>query len=426
MGMTMAERLFSRKDKTGNAVNAGDFIDARIDRVMVCLAFDEIHTHMLNTGMAGGLPRIWDKDKVCYLMDHFQPAPNTDVANRNRIGRNMARKLGFKHFFDSLPAVGHQVMCEKGFVRPGELILGNDSHSTLYGALNAGGTGLGEADIAYALTFGELWFQVPETIKIELKGKARPYPFAKDIILHLAGQYGDDFAQYRSIEFTGSAAEGMSLSDRMCMADHAVEVGAKFGLFRADEKVLKYVTARTEHPFEPLEADPDAVYERVIEVDVDSLDFVVAKPHNFDNVVQVREAAGVKIDQAVIGSCANGRFEDILTAAKILKGKKLPSHVRFLIQPASWDVYRQCLESGIIPDILDAGAHLLNPGCGVCQPVLGVLSTGEVCITAATRNYKGRLGSTEAFVYLAGPATVAASALAGEIVDPREVLHEHY
>jgi 3-isopropylmalate/(R)-2-methylmalate dehydratase large subunit len=175
-----------------------------------------------------------------------------------------------------------------------------------------------------------------------------------------------------------------------------------------------------------LEADANAIYERVIEVDVDGLDFVVARPHRFGDVVPVREAAGVKIDQAIIGSCANGRFEDIAAAAKIIKGKKLPSHVRFLIQPASWDVYRQCLAAGIIPGLLDAGAHLLNPGCGLCQPILGYLSPGEVCITATTRNYKGRLGSTDAFVYLAGPATVAASALAGEIVDPREVLREHY
>lgn len=426
MGMTMAEQLFSRNNKTGNAVYAGDIIDAKIDGVMVCLALDEIEKHMYNTGMPEGLPRVWDRDKVYYIMDHFQPAPNVEVAERNRIGREMARRLEFKHFFDSHPAVGHQVMCDKGFVRPGELIIGNDSHSTIYGALNAGGTGLGEADIAYAMTFGELWFQVPETIKIELKGRARPYPFGKDIILYLAGKYGDDFAQYRSLEFTGSAADGMAISDRMCMADHGVEVGAKFGFFRADDKVMEYVSARTKQAFKPLEADSDAKYEKIIEVDVDNLDFVVAKPHNFDKVVPVKETAGVKIDQAVIGSCANGRYEDILAAAKILKGKKLPSHVRFLIQPASWDVYRQCLNSGIIPDLLDAGAQVLNPGCGVCQPVLGVLSKGEVCITSATRNYKGRLGSTDAFVYLAGPATVAASALAGEIVDPKEVLHECY
>jgi 3-isopropylmalate/(R)-2-methylmalate dehydratase large subunit len=424
MGMTMAERLFSRKNKNDSPVRAGDFIDARIDGAMLCLAFEAVQHQMAEWGMPGGLPRVWDKEKVYYFMDHFQPAPNEKIAEQNRTGRLAALRLGLKYFYESLPGIGHQVMCDMGHVRPGELIPGNDSHAVIYGALNAGGTGLGETDMAYALTFGELWFQVPESIKIELKGKARNYPFGKDIVLYLAGVYGDDFAQYRSIEFTGSAADGMSLSDRMCLSDHAVEVGAKFGFFRADSKTLDYVKAKTDRPFETLEADPDAVYERVIEVDVDSLDFQIAKPHQFGDVVPAGEAAGIKIDQAVIGSCANGRFEDIQIAAKILKGNKLPRHVRFLIQPASWTVYRQCLDANIIPDILDAGARLLEPGCGICQPMKGYLSQGEVCITTGTRNYKGRLGSTGAFVYLAGPATVAASALAGEIVSPREVLND--
>ena len=216
----------------------------------------------------------------------------------------------------------------------------------------------------------------------------------------------------------------MFLSDRMCLADHAVELGGKFGFFRADEKVIEYVESRTDRPFEKLDADADAEYERVIEVDVDGLDFYVAKPHGFGEAVPVREASGIKIDQAVIGSCANGRFEDIAVAARILENKKVPPHVRFLIQPASWQVYRECLDAGLIPVILDAGAQLLEPGCGVCQPVKGYLTAGEVCITSTTRNFKGRLGSTKAFVYLAGPATVAASALAGQIVSPQEVLNE--
>jgi 3-isopropylmalate/(R)-2-methylmalate dehydratase large subunit len=278
--------------------------------------------------------------------------------------------------------------------------------------------------MAYALLFGELWFQVPGSIKIELEGRARPYPFAKDILLYLASLYGDDFAQYRSLEFTGSVVDAMTLSDRMCLADHAVEVGAKFGLFKADEKVMEYVKARTSRPFEAVEADSDAVYERIISINTDSLGFYAAKPHSFGNVCPVQDVIGTKIDQAVIGSCANGRFEDIAAAARILKGKKVASHTRFLIQPASWAVYRQCLEEGLISQLLDAGVQFLTPGCGVCQPVLGCLSAGEVCITAGTRNYKGRLGSPDADIYLAGPGTVAASSLAGEIVDPGELVYD--
>jgi 3-isopropylmalate/(R)-2-methylmalate dehydratase large subunit len=419
----MAEKIFSRKNKHGKTVEAGEFVDARIDGAMLCLPFDEVHRHLVKAGMAQGLPSVWDREKVYYIMDHFQPAPNMEIAERNRRGREIAARLNLKYVHDSCPGVGHQVMCDLGYVRPGELIPGIDSHSTLYGALNAAGTGIGEADMAYALLFGELWFQVPASIKIELQGRGRPYPFAKDILLYLAGLYGDDFAQYRSLEFTGSAADAMTLSDRMCLADHAVEVGAKFGLFKADAKVIEYVKARTNRPFEAVEADPDAVYERIITVDTDSLDFYAAKPHSFGNVCPIREAAGVKIDQAVIGSCANGRFEDIEAAAKILDGKKTASHTRFLIQPASWAVYRQCVEAGLVPRLLDAGVQFLTPGCGICQPVLGCLAAGETCITAATRNYKGRLGSPDADIYLAGPVTVAASALAGEIVDPGELAY---
>ncbi len=422
MGMTMVEKLFSRKNTAGRTVRAGEFVDARIDGAMLGIPFDLVHHHLVKAGMPEGLPRVWDVEKVYYIMDHFQPAPNSNFAARNKTGRDMARRLGLKYFHDSQCAVGHQVMCDNGYVRPGELIPGIDSHSTMYGGLNAAGTGLGEADMAYALLFGELWFQVPETVKIILHGSARAYPFAKDIILHLAGKYGDDFAQYRSIEFTGPVADGMTLSDRLCMADHAVEVGAKFGLFRADGKVIEYVTARTDRPFEPVDADADAAYERVIEVDVDRLDFQIAKPHQFGNVSPVSDVKGVALDQAVIGSCANGRYEDIKIAADIVRGKKIHPRVRFLIQPASWAVYRQCLEGGLIPELLDAGAQFLEPGCGSCQPMKGVLAPGEVCITSTTRNYKGRLGSSEAFVYLGGPATVAASALAGEIISPKEAL----
>ncbi len=422
MGMTMAEKLFTRKNTEGKAVQAGDFITAKIDGAMLTHCIDEIHHRLVGYGHSEGLPRIWDPDRVYYYMDHFQPAPNLKMAERNRVGREMARKLGICHMQESTPSIAHQCMREDGRVRPGELILGIDSHSTIYGALNCAGTGLGEADMAYALVFGELWFQVPESVRINLHGNPRPYPFGKDIMLYLSGMYGEDFAQYKSIEYLGPAADAMPIHDRLTLSCHAVEVGAKFGLFRANSEVLDYVRARTDTPFTPLDPDPDARYALTIDVDVDALDFYVAKPHGPSNAVPVTETLGVPIVQAVIGSCANGEFEDIEIAARILAGKRVPKHVRLLVQPASWAVYRRCLREGLIETLLDAGAQFLEPGCGTCQPWLGYLAPGETCITTTTRNYKGRLGSTEAFIYLAGPATVAASALAGEIASPKEVL----
>lgn len=424
MGQTIAEKIFSRNHITGQMVQAGQMVTAKIDGAMLFLPFDAIHHHMVKAGMSEGLPRVWDKEKVYYVMDHFQPAQNLQIAERNKVGREMAKRLGLKYVYDSIPAVGHQVICDKGYARPGELIVGIDSHSTIYGALNAAGTGIGEADMAYALTFGELWFQVPYSIKVNLHGKNRPYHMAKEIFLFLADQYGDDFAQYRSVEFAGEGADHMPLSDRLCLAAQMVDLGAKFAVFNWNEEVEQYVRLRTDRPFAPVAADADAVYERVIDVDLEELDFYVAKPHRVGNVARAEEVRGTRIDQAVIGGCSNGRFEDLELAAKILKNRQVASWVRLFVQPASWDVYRQCGKAGIIDTILDSGGFFLEPGCGSCQPMKGCLAAGEVCITSTTRNYKGRMGSTEAFIYLGGPATVAASALKGEIVSPKEVLDE--
>lgn len=424
MGLTMAEKIFSRKNIEGKTVHTGEMVTAKIDGVMLFMPFDSVHHHMVKAGMPEGLPRVWDVEKVYYVMDHFQPAQNSQIAERNRIGREMAKRLGLKYVYDSMPTVGHQTICDNGFARPGELIIGIDSHSTIYGALNAAGTGIGEGDVAYALTFGELWFQVPESIRINLNGSPRAYPFAKDIFLYLAGMYGDDFAQYRSVEYAGYGADHMPISDRLCLSAQTVDVGGKFGMFNANEEVEAYMKKRTDRPYETVAADADASYERVINVDVDSLGFYVAKPHRVCNVEDVENVRNVKIHQAVIGACSNGRFEDIELAARILKGKKVAPHVRCFIQPASWDVYRQCLAAGFVPDLLDSGAYFLEPGCGCCQPMKGCLSAGEVCITSTTRNYKGRMGDPNAEIYLGGPATVAASALAGEIISPKEVLHE--
>jgi 3-isopropylmalate/(R)-2-methylmalate dehydratase large subunit len=309
-------------------------------------------------------------------------------------------------------------------MRPGELVVGNDSHTISYGALNCGGTGITRADMFYVLLFGELWFQVPETIKVVLEGRQPNYPIAKDIILYLAGQYGDDFAGNFSIEYSGSLVPQLSIDSRMCLAAHGVEVGAKLALFPADEKTHAFLRGRTDKPFEPLEADSGSKYVREIVLDVDTMPFVVAKPHQFGHVVPVDEASGVRIQQAIIGSCANGRFEDIEIAARVLEGRKVAKGVRFIISPASQQVYLQCVKAGLVEKLLEAGAQVVTPGCGVCQPKVGFLSDGEVCITATTRNFKGRKGSLKAEIYLGGPLTVAAAAVAGEIVNPKEVFGE--
>jgi 3-isopropylmalate/(R)-2-methylmalate dehydratase large subunit len=313
------------------------------------------------------------------------------------------------------------MMLDYGLVRPGELVVGNDSHTLGYGSVNAGATGITRADMFYVLLFGELWFQVPESVRVVLNGHQPNYPISKDIMLYLAGQYGDDFAQNMSIEYSGSLVPQLSIDSRTCLSTHGVEVGAKFAMFQADEATNRFVQSRTNKPYEPLAPDAGAQYTKEIQLDVDEMPFMVAKPHQFGNVAPVDEVKGTRINQAQIGSCANGRFEDIEIAARMLEKHKVAKGVRFIISPASQQVYLQCLKAGLIETLIEAGAQVITPGCGVCQPRVGFLSDGEVCITATTRNFKGRKGSQHAEIYLGGPLTVTAAAVAGEIVNPREV-----
>jgi len=357
MGMTVAEKLFTRKNTEGRPVKTGDFVYAKIDGVMISHRnLVKIDQHVQKSGKLDGLPRIWDRDKVFTFSDHFQPASTADYSWYDKAQRILAKRMNLKHFYDAEAGICHQMMCDHGHVRPGELIIGTDSHTVLYGALNAGSTGVGEADTSYALVFGELWFQVPPTVKVTLRGELPNYRVAKEVILYLAGRHGDDFAQYKAIEYAGEAAQALSIDGRMFLADHVVEVGGKFGFFSCDQKTVDYVASNTSLPYEPIEADADAEYEREIEVDVGQVGFQVAKPHRFQNVGPVSEAAGTKIDQAVIGACSNGRFEDIEMAALMLKGNKVSPDVRFIIPPGSWAVYRQVHDAGLIPTLLDGGA----------------------------------------------------------------------
>jgi 3-isopropylmalate/(R)-2-methylmalate dehydratase large subunit len=422
MPQTMAEKLFSLHNLAGEPVHAGDILEARIDGAMVHYHANEpMHELALQAGFRDGLPRVWDRDRVFVLLDHHQPTLSQKQADENALIRREVARLGIRCFHDSEPGIAHQMMADYGLARPGELIVGNDSHTISYGALNAGATGITRADMLYVLLFGELWFQVPHSIRVVLDGHARDYPIAKDIILYLAGLYGDDFAGNMSIEYDGSLVPGLTIDSRMCLSAHGVEVGAKLAMFPCDPATREFLRSRTDTPYEPIAADPGAHYEREIVLDVDAMPFVVAKPHQFGNVAPVDELSGRPIQQAIIGSCANGRFEDIEIAARVLHGRKVAKGVRFLISPASQQVYLQCVKAGLIETLLEAGAQIVTPGCGVCQPKVGFLSAGEACITATTRNFKGRKGSLEADIYLAGPLTVAAAAVAGEIVHPKEV-----
>ena len=423
MALTMAEKLLSRHNLADREVRAGDFLEARIDGAMCHYHASEPMVEMAQqAGFKDGLPRVWDKDRVFVLLDHHQPTLTQKLADENALVRREVERLGIRCFHDSEPGIAHQMMLDYGLVRPGELVVGNDSHTIGYGAINAGSTGITRSDMFYVLLYGELWFQVPSSVRVVLNGHQPRYPIAKDIVLYLAGKYGEDFAQSMSVEFSGALVPQLSIDSRMCLSTHGVEIGAKFAMFPADAATDTFVKARTGASYEPLAPDAGADYENTIELNVDEMPFMLAKPHQFGNVAPVSDAAGTRIHQAQIGSCANGRFEDIEIAARVLDGKKVAKGVRFLISPASQQVYLQCLKAGLVETLVAAGAQVVTPGCGLCQPRVGFLSDGEVCITATTRNFKGRKGSMNAEIFLGGPLTVAAAALAGEIVHPKEVL----
>jgi homoaconitate hydratase family protein len=314
----------------------------------------------------------------------------------------------------------HQIMGEKGHIVPGELVLGCDSHSTTYGAFGAAGTGIGASEMAYVLGTGQLWMRVPSTLKFVLQGDFPAGVMPKDLILFIAGKYTTEVAQYKAVEFTGSAAEKMSLAGRMTISNMGVEIGAKFAFFEADGKTIDYLKGRSKKPVAPFKADPDAGYEQIFEVDVSGLEPQVALPHDVGNVKPISDLGVIKVDQAFLGSCTNGRLEDLETAAAILKGRKVHPETRLVIIPASWEVYRKALKNGTLETLIDAEAVICNPGCGPCLGGhMGLLAAGERCIASSNRNFKGRMGSPDAEVYLGSPATVAASAIEGRITDPR-------
>jgi 3-isopropylmalate/(R)-2-methylmalate dehydratase large subunit len=312
---------------------------------------------------------------------------------------------------------------EKGHIFPGDLVVGADSHTCTYGALNAFATGVGSTDLAAVWISGRLWFRVPETIKILLQGGLPFGVFAKDLILYLVGKLTAEGANYRAVEFAGSTMDSLNIEGRFTITNMVVEMGAKAGIMPADAKTFEWLKTVIDRPFSPVEADPDAVYEKVLEFDVSRLEPQVARPHTVDNVCVVGELTGTPIQQAFLGTCTNGRIEDLRIAAKILRGKKVSSEVRFIVAPASRNILRQAIQEGIISSLIDAGAAVVTPGCGPCVGTHnGIPADGENVISSANRNFKGRMGNNRAFIYLASPATVTASALTGEITDPRQII----
>ena len=400
-------------------VSPGEIIEANID---VAMTHDLTGPLAIKSFRKIGAKKVWNNNKVVVILDHLVPASSIISANLHKIVRNFAEEQNIKNFYDvGRGGVCHQVMPEQGHVRPGEVIVGSDSHTCTYGAFGAFATGIGSTELAAVFVTGKLWFRVPEVIKVDVTGKFQKLVTAKDLTLNIVGKIGADGAIYKGLEFGGSTIRDMTIDGRMVLCNMAVEMGAKAGIIEPDQKTLDYVEARTDKPFKPVKSDPDATYEKVVDVDVSDLEPQVAVPHSVDNVKPVSEVEDTEVDQAFIGSCTNGRLEDLRSAAQILKGKRIVRSVRLVVIPASQEIYLNALNEGLIKTFMESGATIGNPNCGPCLGGhMGIMADGEACISTSNRNFIGRMGSTKSFVYLASPATVAASALTGKITDPRK------
>lgn len=409
MGMTMAEKIIACAAGVSET-KAGDIETVALDRLMS----NDGTTH-LTIDMYHKLknPHIADVDKLVWIIDHNIPADSPKTAASHKKMREFAKEHGIT-FYEG-EGVCHQVMMEN-HVRPGELIFGADSHTCAYGALGAFGTGVGCTDYLYAMVTGTSWLLVPETIRIMLKGQLREGVYARDLILTIIGKISANGANYQAMEFAGEGLKTLSMADRISICNLCVEAGAKTALMEVDEIAMDYLKEHGREPKQIFTSDEDAKFAQVIEIDLSSIEPIVAKPHFVDSVVPAKEALGVKIDEAFLGSCNNGRIEDLRVGASVIKGKKVHPKVRFLVVPASRSVYRQALEEGLLDIFMEAGAMVMNPNCSVCWGACqGVIGEGETLISTGTRNFKGRAGHKDSFVYLASAATVTASAIAGEI-----------
>ena len=412
------------KNSGREKVSAGEIVTAKVD-------FAEINDLYLQTVYSfyemGG-EKVWDSERAAFVFDHYAPTPDIKSAANHGEMREFAKKNNLKFHFDTNCGVCHQVMPEAGVIYPGMIVVATDSHTTTHGAFGAMGTGCGATDMATILMTGELWFRVPEIIEVRLEGEAPAGVYPKDVILSVLGKIKADGAVYKAIDFTGSYVENLGVAGRMVICNMAVEMGAKTAYMQPNQAVLDYVNERAVRPYEVQYTDDDFKYEESYVFDVSELEPQLACPHSVDNVAPLSKVVAekeVKLDQGYIGSCTGGREEDIAAAAKILDGKHIPKYTRLVVVPASAEVMQSCMEKGYIQSLIKAGATITTPGCGACLGAHeGILAPGEVCITTTNRNFPGRMGSTEAQIYLASPATVAASILNGCITDPRKYLYE--
>ncbi len=422
--MTIVEKILARASGK-KEVSPGDIVMAKIDRAMV---HDITGPLTVNVLREHNIEKVWDNERIVILFDHQVPADSIKAAENHKLMRNFVKKHNIKYFYDIREGVCHQVLPEKGFVAPGEVIVGADSHTCTHGAFGAFATGIGSTDMAHVFATGELWFKVPETIYFNINGELKEFVTSKDVILYIIGEMGVDGAVYKACQFGGETVRNMSIASRMTMTNMAIEMGGKTGIIEPDEKTINYVKEAmkkhgTEREFKVVKADEDAEYEEIIDIEADKIEPVVACPHNVDNVKPVREVAGKEIDQVFIGSCTNGRFEDLKMAADFIdKHGGIADNVRVIVTPASREEFLKALKAGVIEKFLKHGCVVTNPSCSACMGSLyGVLADYEVCVSTSNRNFRGRQGSLKAEIYLASPITAAACAVKGEIVDPRDL-----
>lgn len=419
MGMTMTQKILAAHCGE-STVTAGQLINAKLD---IVLGNDITTPVAINEFEKAGFDSVFDKTRVNIVLDHFVPNKDIKSATQSKQCREFANKYDILNFYDvGQMGIEHALLPEKGIVTAGDCIIGADSHTCTYGAVGAFSTGVGSTDMAAGMAKGVAWFKVPAAIKVVLNGSIHRPVTGKDVILHLIGEIGVSGALYKSLEFTGEGVKSLTMEDRLCICNMAIEAGAKNGIFPVDEICEAYLKGRSQRPWTKYEADSDAEYERTVTIDLDALEPTVSYPHLPENTHLAKEGKDIKIDQIVIGSCTNGRIEDMQAAYEILKGKHIAKGVRGIIIPATMAVYKECILRGYTEAFIDAGCIVSTPTCGPCLGgYMGILAAGERCVSTTNRNFVGRMGHVDSEVYLASPATAAASALTGYITDPREV-----
>ena len=420
MGMTMTQKILAAHAGL-DEVKAGQLIMADLDLV---LGNDVTTPVAINEFNKAGFTDIFNKDKITMVMDHFTPNKDIKAATQCKQCRDFACKYDITHYYDvGDVGIEHALLPEKGLVVPGDAVIGADSHTCTYGALGAFSTGVGSTDMCAGMAAGKTWFKVPSAIKFNIVGKLPKYSAAKDVILHIIGMIGVDGALYRSMEFSGEGLKNLTMEDRLCMANMAIEAGAKNGIFAVDEVTKEYLKGRTDREYKVFEADADAEYDEEYTIDLSEIKPTVAFPHLPENARTFDDIPDIKIDQVVIGSCTNGRIEDLRAAAEILKGKKVASHVRCIVIPATQHIYMTAMKEGLLEIFINSGCAVSTPTCGPCLGGhMGILAAGEKAVATTNRNFVGRMGHTESEVYLASPYVAAASAVAGKIAQPSDVM----